>query len=122
MGVWSHNNSFKPTPCIVASTACLALRLHAVRRPATGRLNSGVRRQKSVWWLCVVNTVTTYRLRWALLFGSVSRRHVASSVQVRLARSHITYIALAGFGNEVLLSFSFATTPDVVATETGPTG
>ena len=48
---WSHNSSFKPTPCRGVSRVLCATLAH-VRRPATGRLNSGVRRQKSVWWLC----------------------------------------------------------------------
>ena len=52
-GLGSHrrppppNNSFKPTPCRGVSCALYAT-LARIRRPATGRLNSGVRRQKSV--------------------------------------------------------------------------
>ena len=49
----------RPRAC--ATLAC-------VRRPATGRLNSGVRRQKSVWWLCF-STRLLYRLRLVLLSG-----------------------------------------------------
>ena len=45
------NNSFKPTPCRGIGHVLYAT-LAPVRRPDTGRLNSGVRRQKSVWWLC----------------------------------------------------------------------
>ena len=42
------NNSFKPTPHRgVNSVLCATLA--RCRRPAVGRLNSGVRRQKSVW-------------------------------------------------------------------------
>ena len=41
------NNSFKPTPCRGVGHVLYATLAH-VRRPATGRLNSGVRRQKSV--------------------------------------------------------------------------
>ncbi len=40
------NNSFKPTPCRGIGHVLCATLAH-VRRPATGRLNSGVRRQKS---------------------------------------------------------------------------
>ena len=50
-GLGSHrhppppNNSFKPTPCRgVGRVLCATLA--RIRRPATGRLNSGVRRQK----------------------------------------------------------------------------
>jgi hypothetical protein len=48
------NNSFKPTPCRGVGHVHYATLAH-VRRPATGRLNSSVRRQKSVWWLCFGN-------------------------------------------------------------------
>ena len=51
------NNSFKPTPCRGVGRVLYAT-LARTRRPATGRLNSGVRRQKSVWWLCFFNPVT----------------------------------------------------------------
>ena len=52
-GLGSHrhppppNNSFKPTPCRGVSRVLCAT-LARVRRPATGRLNSGVRRQKNI--------------------------------------------------------------------------
>ena len=60
------NKSFKPTPCRgVGHVLCATLA--RVRRPATGRLNSGVRRQKA-FGSCVVITSTS-RLRSALLFG-----------------------------------------------------
>ena len=39
---WSHNSSFKPTPCRGVGHVLYAT-LARVRRPATGRLNSGVR-------------------------------------------------------------------------------
>ena len=45
------NNSFKPTPCRGIGRVLCATLAH-VRRPATGRLNSSVRRQESVWWPC----------------------------------------------------------------------
>ena len=42
------NNSFKPTPCrCIGHVLCATLA--RVRRPATGRLNSGVRRHKTHW-------------------------------------------------------------------------
>ena len=60
------NNSFKPTPCRgVGRVLCATLARS--RRPATGRLNSGVRRQKA-FGSCILNAAT-YRLRSALLFG-----------------------------------------------------
>ncbi len=46
------NNSFKPTPCRGVGHVLYATLAH-VRRPATCRLNSGVRRQRaSVLWVC----------------------------------------------------------------------
>ncbi len=45
------NKSFKPTPCRGVGHVLYATLAH-VRRPATGRLNSSVRRQKSSLWLC----------------------------------------------------------------------
>jgi hypothetical protein len=45
------NNSFKPTPCRGIGHVLYATLAH-VRRPATGRLNSGVRRQKSFLQIC----------------------------------------------------------------------
>ena len=61
------NNSFKPTPHRgVNSVLCATLARCC--RPAVGRLNSSVRRQKSVWRLCF-STRGLYRLRLALLFG-----------------------------------------------------
>ena len=52
-GLGSHrhppppNNSFKPTPCRGVGRVLYATLAH-VRRPATGRLNSSVRRQKNI--------------------------------------------------------------------------
>ena len=45
------NNSFKPTPCRGVSRVLCATLAH-VRRPATGRLNSSVRRQQSILQFC----------------------------------------------------------------------
>jgi hypothetical protein len=71
------NNSFKPTPCRGIGHVLYATLAH-VRRPATGRLNSGVRRQKSVWWLCFLMLPFPASVGTAL--RSVSRV-VASSVK-----------------------------------------
>ncbi len=60
------NNSFKPTPCRGIGHVLCATLAH-VRRPATGRLNSSVRRQKA-FGSCIVGAATC-RLRSALLFG-----------------------------------------------------
>ena len=60
------NKSFKPTPCRGVGHVLYATLAH-VRRPATGRLNSGVRRQKA-FGSCAVSSAT-YQLRSALLFG-----------------------------------------------------
>ena len=55
-GFYSHrhppppNNSFKPTPCRGIGHVLYATLAH-VRRPATGRLNSGVIRRNSSWAL-----------------------------------------------------------------------
>ena len=49
------NNSFKPTPCRGVGCVLYAT-LARIRRPATGRLNSGVRRQKSILQLCCPQT------------------------------------------------------------------
>jgi hypothetical protein len=44
---WSHNSSFKPIPCRGIGHVLYATLAH-VRRPATGRLNSGVMRGVAV--------------------------------------------------------------------------
>ncbi len=54
-------------PHVVASATCFCATLARVRRPATGRLNSGVRRQRA-FGSCAVNAATC-PLRSALLFG-----------------------------------------------------
>ena len=64
----SRLTSRSSRPRIVASTACFCATLARCRRPAVGRLNSSVRRQKSIWRLCF-STRGLYRLRLALLFG-----------------------------------------------------
>ena len=71
------NNSFKPTPCRGVGHVLYATLAH-VRRPATGRLNSGVRRQKSVWLLFFPMLIFPASVGVAL--RSV-RQRVASSVK-----------------------------------------
>ena len=81
------NNSFKPTPCRGIGHVLYATLAH-VRRPDTGRLNSGVRRQKSVWWLLLFNTVTLpASVGFALRYVS---RGVASSVKF-VWRAHTSH-------------------------------
>ena len=60
------NNSFKPTPCRGVGRVLYATLAH-VRRPATGRLNSSVRRQKA--FDCFASQYSFPQLRLALLFG-----------------------------------------------------
>ena len=78
------NNSFKPTPHRGVNSVLYAT-LARCRRPAVGRLNSGVRRQKSVWWLCFPMLPSPASFGAAL--RSVSRR-VASSVSSSGALTH----------------------------------
>ena len=89
------NNSFKPTPCRGVSCVLCAT-LARIRRPATGRLNSSVRRQKSV---CVVASSALQ----LIVFGQHCSSGISSARcffgQVCLARSHIACVTLAGFGN-----------------------
>ena len=82
------NKSFKPTPCRGGSHVLCAT-LARVRRPATGRLNSGVRRQKA-FGSCIASTAT-YRLRSALLFGlfvgtSLLRSSSSGALTIRMRR------------------------------------
>ncbi len=64
------NNSFKPTPCRGVSRVLYATLAH-VHRPATGRLNSGVRRPKA--FVLLASRTGRYRLRWQR-FRIVCRR------------------------------------------------
>ena len=123
-GLGSHrhppppNNSFKPTPCRGGSRVLYATLAH-VRRPATGRLNSGVRRQKSI----------RFQPRFAcsaasLIFApspSLAAALVAFSNHailriVRLARSRFASVAFYRFGNCGWCGLRCAT--DTVASET----
>jgi hypothetical protein len=68
-GSFAPNKSFKPTPCRGVSRVLCAT-LARARRPATGRLNSGVRRQKSVLWFRCSQT-RIHRFRLPVLFGYI---------------------------------------------------
>ena len=57
------NNSFKPTPCRGVSRVLYATLAH-VRRPATGRLNSGVRPRMSMSFLRTKMGTDTTRPSW----------------------------------------------------------
>ena len=70
------NKSFKPTPCRGGGHVLYATLAH-VRRPATGRLNSGVRRLKTLC-SCLVRNCSSYASVCSAL-RTVSRR-VATSV------------------------------------------
>ena len=100
-GLGSHrhppppNNSFKPTPC--RGVGCmLYATLARIRRPATGRLNSGVRRQKIFLQLCCSQPLFIGP-GWHCSSVCFSRRCFFG--QFRLARPHIACATLAGFGN-----------------------
>jgi hypothetical protein len=106
------NNSFKPTPCRgVGHVLCATLA--RVRRPATGRLNSGVRRQKSVWWLCFPMLLFPASVGGALRLGCW---HVASSVKP-VWRAH-TSRALRWPASETLIRVVSFPATDTVASVT----
>ena len=92
----------------------LCATLARVRRPATGRLNSGVRRQKSISQLIA-------RLGNTIGFGlhcSSDRFSVRFRFgHIRLARSGIACGALTGFGCNGQLAAGFFA-PDAIASET----
>ena len=109
------NKSFKPTPCRGGSHVLYAT-LARVRRPATGRLNSGVRRQRA-FSKCIVGAAT-FRLRSALLFGrfvgmsllrlrpqcalTIRMRRVAWLRKQRSSSASFPYLA-GGFGHGRLI-------------------
>ena len=109
------NNSFKPTPCRGVSHVLYATLAH-VRRPATGRLNSSVRRQKSVWLPCFKMLLFPASVGAAL--RSVSRS-VASSVKF-VWRAH-TSRALRSPAPEAVICVVMFSAADAVASET-PSG
>ena len=109
------NNSFKPTPCRGVGRVLYATLAH-VRRPATGRLNSSVRRQKSVWLLCF-----PMLLFWASV-GAALRSgpwHVASSSKF-VWRAHTSH-ALRWPASETLICVVSFPATDTVASVT-PSG
>ena len=112
------NNSFKPTPCRGVGRVLYATLAH-VRHPVTGRLNSGVRRQKNICFqprfACSVASLIFAplpSLAAALVgFGAHAMLRI-----VRLARSCFTSVAFARFGNGDWHCQCSAT--DAVASET----
>ena len=91
------NNSFKPTPHRgVNSVLCATL--HAVATPLRGGLTQALGGRKALEWLTFQHGdfpgfgwgCSSVRLSARCFFG-----------HVRLARSHIVCVALAGFGNGV---------------------
>ena len=80
------NNSFKPTQCRGVSHVLCAT-LARVCRPATGRLNSSVRRQKSVWCSCFQMLTFPASVDTALRSDC---RHVVSSVK-SVWRAHTSH-------------------------------
>ena len=112
------NNSFKPTPCRGVSRVLCAT-LARVRRPATGRLNSGVRRQKNIRFqppfACSAAPLTFAplpSLAAALIpFGSHAMLRI-----VLQARSRFASVAFARFGNSGWCGLCSAT--DTIASET----
>ncbi len=106
------NNSFKPTPCRGVGHVLYATLAH-VRRPATGRLNSGVRRQKSVWLLCFPMLIFSASVGAALRSGS---RHIASSSKF-VCRAHTSY-ALRWPASETLIRVVSFPATDTVASVT----
>ena len=123
-GLGSHrhppppNNSFKPTPCRGGSRVLCATLAH-VCRPATGRLNSGVRRQKNICFqprlACSVALLIFAPLpslsAALILFGAHAMLRI-----VRRARSKFTSVAFVRFGNSGWCGQCSAT--DTVASET----
>ena len=112
------NNSFKPTPCRGVGHVLYATLAH-VRRLATGRLNSGVRRQKSIRsqlrFSCSSAPLIFAPLQSLAAALVVLSNHAMLRI-VRLARSKFASVAFARFGNSGWCSQCFAT--DKVASET----
>jgi hypothetical protein len=97
------NNSFKPTPCRGVSHVLSATLAH-VRRPATGRLNSSVRRQKTLFQLPWLSRSTAPLIAAPLLPSTTTLNALSHQTLLRKvcgARSHIACVTLAGFGNGV---------------------
>ena len=106
-------------PRIVASATCFCATLARVRRPATGRLNSGVRRQKNVRFqpriACSAAPLIFAPLP-SLAAALVVFSHHAMLRIVRLARSRFTSVAFVRFLDSGWCGLCSAT--DTVASET----
>ena len=89
--------------------------LARARRPATGRLNSGVRRQKSFLQMCRSQALFTGFGRLFFSDRLSARCHFA---QVYGARSHITCVAFIGFG--IFVFFREASGLHMLSFLTGP--
>jgi hypothetical protein len=95
--------------------------LARTRRPATGRLNSGVRRQKTLFQLPWLSCSTAPLIAAPLLPSTTTLNVLSRQTLLRKvcgARSNIACVVLAGFGNGVwcrsvylLLMPSFLTGP-----------
>ena len=94
------NNSFKPTPCRGIGHVLYATLAH-VRRPATGRLNSGVRRQKNIrfqpHFACSTAPLIFAPLPSLAAALVVFSNHAVLRI-VRLARSNFACVSHSGFG------------------------
>ena len=112
------NNSFKPTPCPGVGRVLYATLAH-VRRPATGRLNSGVRRQKNIRFQprfsCSAASLIFAPSPSLAAALAVFSNHAMLRI-VLLARSRFTSVAFVRFGNSGWLGLFSAT--DTVASET----
>ena len=92
------NKSFKPTPCRGFVETSRHAGNTGSHPPRSARLNSGVRRQKSVWWLCF--PMLTFPASIGAALRSVSR-HVSSSVK-SIWRAHTSH-ALRWSASETVL-------------------
>jgi hypothetical protein len=106
MNLVGPNNSFKPTPCRGVSHVLCATLAH-VRRPATGRLNSGVRRlikraanMKTLFWLAAVIASGALGFYFGVNYGvdvgskTVEAMMAENEVKDSLARIRISLNAL----------------------------
>jgi hypothetical protein len=112
------NNSFKPTPCRGVGHVLYATLAH-VRRPATGRLNSSVRRQKNIRFqppfACSAAPLIFAPFPSLAAALAVFSSHAMLRI-VRLARSKFACVAFARYGNSGCCGICSET--DTVASET----
>ena len=106
------NNSFKPTPCRGIGRVLYATLTH-VRRPATGRLNSGVRRQKSVLQLCFPQ-LQFLSFVWQCSSDNLRARCHFGDIAWRAHTSH----ALRCPASETVIGAANLSATDAVASET----